>query len=313
MQRHAAAAATFEDWEGVHDAVADAYFPHDLRPMARDGASRSGVEVVDLAHCRLAHIQFGADVEVHSEHPGGTAINIQLTGAMESRVGGSTVRAAAGQAAVLPPDTPAHLPNWTRDCSILGLRIDSDYLVRETERTLGRPDITLPPVVDVSTPAGRSWLALARNTFDTARSSVSPLYRDRRMADAVANMLVTGMLLAVGPDEESRYSVRPRTVQRVIRSIEADPSHPWSPSEMAEVAGVCVRRLQQAFREHVRTSPLGYLKRVRLERCRDDLLAGSGTVSEIAMRWGITHLGRFASEYHDRYGELPSQTLDRRG
>jgi AraC-like DNA-binding protein len=29
----------------------------------------------------------------------------------------------------------------------------------------------------------------------------------------------------------------------------------------------------------------------------------------VAMRWGFTHLGRFAGAYRDRYGVTPSQTL----
>jgi hypothetical protein len=31
----------------------------------------------------------------------------------------------------------------------------------------------------------------------------------------------------------------------------------------------------------------------------------------VATRWGITHLGRFACEYRNRFGESPSQTLRR--
>ncbi|KFU80364.1 hypothetical protein BB31_16195 [Amycolatopsis lurida NRRL 2430] len=33
-----------------------------------------------------------------------------------------------------------------------------------------------------------------------------------------------------------------------------------------------------------------------------------GLIGDIAHRWGITHLGRFAGEYRTRFGELPSAT-----
>ena len=36
------------------------------------------------------------------------------------------------------------------------------------------------------------------------------------------------------------------------------------------------------------------------------------SVTEVAMTCGLRHLGRFAAEYHHRYGETPSQTLHRR-
>ena len=40
--------------------------------------------------------------------------------------------------------------------------------------------------------------------------------------------------------------------------------------------------------------------------------AETTSVTEVAMTCGLRHLGRFAAEYHDRYGETPSQTLHRR-
>ncbi|MFP5456117.1 MAG: helix-turn-helix domain-containing protein, partial [Alphaproteobacteria bacterium] len=35
------------------------------------------------------------------------------------------------------------------------------------------------------------------------------------------------------------------------------------------------------------------------------------TVSELALEWGFTHLGRFSAEYRRRFQELPSETLRR--
>jgi AraC-like DNA-binding protein len=36
------------------------------------------------------------------------------------------------------------------------------------------------------------------------------------------------------------------------------------------------------------------------------------SVSEVAFRWGFTHLGRFAGAYKERFGVPPSQTLRER-
>jgi len=57
-----------------------------------------------------------------------------------------------------------------------------------------------------------------------------------------------------------------------------------------------------------------YLREVRLRRAHDELLASppsSTTVSAVASRWGIVHLGRFAAAYRAAFGESPSQTLAR--
>ena len=59
--------------------------------------------------------------------------------------------------------------------------------------------------------------------------------------------------------------------------------------------------------------PTAYVRAVRLDRVRDKLLAGGPTVSvtDVAMKWGFFHLGRFAQQYKHRFGVLPSHTACR--
>ena len=304
----------FDDWEGLHDALSDAYFPHALSPRSTpDAAAESGLEVVDLGACRLAHIRFGATVGIDSEHPGATAVNIPLAGHLPSRIGNRTFDAGPGQATAFPADTPAHMPAWTPELDVLGLRIEVDQLRRESERVFARKGVGLPTEIDLRTPAGEAWFRMARTTFDNARECGGLLYQDPSVAASVASMLVTGLLLAAVPEEPScEDALRPRPVHRVVEAIEADPARAWSPADLAEVAGVSVRRLQQAFREHLGATPFGYLHDVRLERIHEDLLEGRGaSVTDIALGWGVSHLGRFSAAYRAKYGQLPSHTLTR--
>ncbi|WP_413784026.1 helix-turn-helix domain-containing protein [Rathayibacter tanaceti] len=63
-----------------------------------------------------------------------------------------------------------------------------------------------------------------------------------------------------------------------------------------------------------RVSPSVYLRDVRLDRARSDLVAGdpcSTTVAAVAREWGFGNLGRFASAYQVRFDEKPSHTLRR--
>jgi len=84
-------------------------------------------------------------------------------------------------------------------------------------------------------------------------------------------------------------------------------------AELAKRAGVSPRTVERAF---LRTgcTPLEYLRGVRLERARRMLVepGPTMTVAEAATAAGVAHLGRFATEYRRRFGELPSQTLVRR-
>ena len=52
------------------------------------------------------------------------------------------------------------------------------------------------------------------------------------------------------------------------------------------------------------------LRRIRLQLVRRDLLAAGPEerVTDVAMRWGFYHLGRFSRLYAAQFGELPSAT-----
>jgi len=80
---------------------------------------------------------------------------------------------------------------------------------------------------------------------------------------------------------------------------------------LAAVAGVRPRTLQAHFRTHLGTTPLGWVRRMRLARARQQLLAGldETTITDIAFANGFSQLGRFAARYRSQFGELPSQTL----
>lgn len=93
--------------------------------------------------------------------------------------------------------------------------------------------------------------------------------------------------------------------------LEAGPGLPWTVGELARRVGVSTRALQYGFAAQTGTSPMAYLRRVRLQRADADLRAADGAdgVARIASRWGFTNFGRFAAAYRARYGHAPSQTL----
>ncbi|BDY05008.1 helix-turn-helix domain-containing protein [Ferrimonas sp. YFM] len=80
-------------------------------------------------------------------------------------------------------------------------------------------------------------------------------------------------------------------------------------ARLCQIAGMSERSLEYGFRDSIGVSPNHYLKLVRLNGARGELLTGQGSVAAIAMNWGFLELGRFAGEYRRHFGELPSQTL----
>jgi transcriptional regulator GlxA family with amidase domain len=69
--------------------------------------------------------------------------------------------------------------------------------------------------------------------------------------------------------------------------------------------------LEAHFRAYLGTTPLGWVRRRRLARARQQLLAAADreSVTGVALANGFTELGRFAGQYRNQFGELPSQTL----
>ncbi|MGC4792182.1 helix-turn-helix transcriptional regulator [Micromonospora sp. DT178] len=82
-----------------------------------------------------------------------------------------------------------------------------------------------------------------------------------------------------------------------------------SPPRPACAPGLCNSRSAA----HHDTTPMRYVRQIRLERAHRDLQAADPstgvTVTMIARRWGFTHLGRFSTDYRAAYGSSPSHTL----
>ena len=74
------------------------------------------------------------------------------------------------------------------------------------------------------------------------------------------------------------------------------------------------RTLEYAFREGLGLTPLQFLRRCRLNHAHKDLRSatpGSKAITEVAIKWGFSDLGRFAARHRRMFGEYPSQTLAR--
>lgn len=298
----------------VQKALADAYFPHSMKVLAADPESRASLDLADLGLTRIIRLELGARVALDTEHPGAYAINAPLTGGLTAKIDGTTVRSEAGLATICPPDTHVSMPACEPGCLVLGFRVEAQFLDQEYERVLAKRPRPLPLQIDLRTDDGLSWMGLVRSTFDQLHGSTSKLLRDPLLTRQLSGLLVTGLLLAATPDERSdQVGTRPRIVRRVIGALDEDPARRWTLGEMAELSGVSVRRLQQGFREYVGQTPFQYLRDLRLDRAHHDLVIaeGSATVTEVALRWGLMHTGRFAADYRRRFGRPPSETLTR--
>ncbi|MGQ9364691.1 helix-turn-helix domain-containing protein [Azospirillum sp. ST 5-10] len=105
-----------------------------------------------------------------------------------------------------------------------------------------------------------------------------------------------------------------RLFLRARELVAEEREDPHTIAGLARRLDVSTEALRRAFLVSVGVGPGTWLRQQRLDGARRDLAVSAGaatTVSEVAMKWGFWHLGRFSAYYAAQYGETPSQTVRR--
>jgi len=103
----------------------------------------------------------------------------------------------------------------------------------------------------------------------------------------------------------------PADLVRVLAWLRGHLSEPIQLETLAQIAGTRPRTLETHFKIFLGTTPLGWVRRMRLAQARQELLnAGpQATVTDTAISCGFGQMGRFAAQYRKVFGELPSATI----
>ena len=224
----------------------------------------------------------------------------------------------AGDIAVINPTEPFSLQT-SDDCGQIVIKLESDVLSDGAQK---RFSISAEPPMRFDTAAaGNSNTSVARvidlicDEADRSGSGESGPQTERMLAELLAVALIEGLphsqaaALAHAPDGPG---IAPWYVKRVEEYIDLHAEKPLTIADMTAIAGVSERALYNGFRTWRGTSPKSYLKAIRLDRVRTELLglkSKAGNVSDIARECGFRHMGNFARDYRQRFGERPSETL----
>jgi AraC-like DNA-binding protein len=278
------------------------------------------LHAVSLPHVLAVSITFGGDVVcVLDPVDDCYLVHVPMSGSMLVRGNRYEFWATPQRLSVVSPPGPV-TTTWDRDTSAMVFRFDRAAVEAELVDLIdmrGEEPLRFQSTMDASTEPLRSWRATAIFVASTLDAAGGLLDHPRVVAH-VERMLLRGLLLSQPhtysahlADDSSQH--RPRHVTEAIRMMEDRPTHDFTVGSLARVVGVSARSLQDGFRQHLGMAPMQYLRAVRLRGARADLLALDAddptTVADVAVRWGFTHLGRFAQYYRSRYGEPPSRTL----
>jgi AraC-like DNA-binding protein len=294
----------------------------DARVSLEPGASAPYLMQVDLMQVgplTIGDMVVPAALQCEVPQVDGYFVLLQLSGQWRRADRAHDVVASPGRAAaVVDPDRPAIIQH-TAMSRTLQIKIEQGALENELAVLLDRPvrgPVSLGGQLDVRSGLGLSCARMIRLLFAEGRERESlishPLY-----AENFWRAVIRGVLLAAPHRWQDELhspvpAVRPRAIRRAIDAIEAEPQHPYTVHDLARIAGVSVRSLQDGFRAHVGMTPMAYLRRRRLGHCHAVLQAAdprTATVAAVANRWGFSHLGRFAQIYRAQFGVHPSTTL----
>lgn len=308
------------DYGQARQHVTDIYIPHKLRAHETHPLDFR-IRYVASDRFTVGHLRYGADSELlvppmeHCYH-----VNLTLHGNTAVGQGQqSSVTEGGRGGVVLGPDQPFTV-RWSPDAIQYAIKIPRRSLEQQLEAFTGRPvtrsvrfDLGFSLDSPTATSMMRAITHLREEISKPGGTATYPLIR-AQLEDSVISNMLTVMTHEfsdelAGPGE----GFKRRQLHAALDYIEEHLGGAITVPDIARAAFMSVRALQNAFREELDVSPTQYLRARRLERTYDDLVgAPLGTcVQDVAYRWGYSHMGRFAEQFRNRYGCLPSAVLNR--
>ncbi|OLU18415.1 AraC family transcriptional regulator [Pseudomonas sp. PA1(2017)] len=307
------------DRDSICEKVSGVFKPHDLSLVGSTRGISASMHHVSLGRLSLSRLEYGSAVRID---PGSLEnfflIQIPLKGSAEISCDGHSFTSSPDCASLISPDTPVSM-HWAADAPQLALRFEREYVESHCAQHLGRrleTPLRFMPAFDLDKPGARYFLQLLSTLTDALTCADHPIHQPMVLKQFEATLI--NALLYGQPNTMQRMvdalsnerQVSPYFVKRSEEYILDHAHEPLTVEQLAAHVGVSVRTLFSGFREFRGTSPMTFLREVRMQRVHEALRHEKGeSVTDIALKWGFTHLGRFSQEYRKRYGELPSATL----
>ncbi|WP_462320575.1 helix-turn-helix domain-containing protein [Halochromatium sp.] len=283
------------------------------------------LERLDLDGIEIVREHQSQDIQKAGVMPSGTC-TVSLIERTEGKARFSQFAAdIADQLFFMPGETAfdAVVPGGISTCYV---RLDQSALIK------GLAALNEPLAERLAGGGGLQSLGLAgRVPFELSLRALESIAGDPRTGhrgaspQSLRRNLLERLLITVSTADEVIPGTHPslharrrslRIVRRAQTYMEEQLAHGCNPSlvDLCRHTGVSARTLQYAFRDQLGLTPNAYLRLLRLNGVRAELIASSAegtSVTQIATRWGFLHLGRFARAYRELFKEPPSATLAR--
>ncbi|MDC9581538.1 AraC family transcriptional regulator [Xenorhabdus sp. PR6a] len=305
------------DLDEVKSMVGRVMQPHQLHIVGNNQKLDARMHYIPLGDISMSRLRYSASVEITpGELSSFFLVQMPLAGCAGIESGDQCLDSTPNMASVLSPNQHTAM-RWNADNDQFMVRISRSLLERTLVGQLGHP-LEQPLVFELGFAWQRcqAWRCLMPYLLEC--TTQVPDILQHKLITSQIEQLISVTLLSTHQHNYSetpanhRCSIRPRHVRRVQEYLQAHAHEPITVEQLAQVAGVSLRSLYSGFKEFLNISPMQYLRDLRMEHVRTELLAGeAASVTGVALRWGFAHMGRFSAEYKARYGETPSESLRR--
>jgi AraC-like DNA-binding protein len=100
-------------------------------------------------------------------------------------------------------------------------------------------------------------------------------------------------------------------IAKVLKEVHADSAKPFTVESMSKRAGMSVAAFHHNFKLVAGSSPLQYLKRIRLDRAKRLMIHDGYNASTAAKAVGYESASQFSREFKRQFGVTPMEDVDR--
>jgi AraC-like DNA-binding protein len=221
------------------------------------------------------------------------------------------------QTGITPPGVPTHSACQAGHAR-LTLRLEPKALQQKLEALLGgkpKGQLIFDSAIDMASPHAQRLLQLVIFLSEQV-NAVPPLpevvCRELEQAVQVAFLCASHHSFSALLERDGKAPAS-SLVRDVEDIIESNWQNAIDIDRLAARAGVSARTLFRAFQQARGYSPMVFAKNVRLKRARDFLMSGDPSVSvtDVALQCNFSNMGHFSKDFHQAFGERPSETLSR--
>lgn len=314
---HVADVISCQDVDQASEQLSNVYNSNRLRLLGRRSEFHMNLRSARVGNIGLATLAFGSEVEI--EQSGDRPfilITTQICGS--SRVA-TPVGAAEGGSGFMVVDTAGQAVHkrFSGDSRRCNVRIEQSVLEAKCAAFLQCPldrPLHFAPFGNDDGTMQRRWFGLLQMLLGYASSGQrsDPLIRNLEES-VLLHLLWEHQHSFSAALRQGTASLAPRHIKRAEDYIRSNPSEALTLEIIAQAVGCSIRSLNDGFRKYRQSTPMDFLRQVRLEGIRAELTRDMrpAGISEVALRWGFSHFGRFSGYYRRRFGELPSDTVRR--